>query len=97
MDEAAGEVGHCSWEAGGCPMDAWVADPRGKREWTLPFPGPDGRPDTTLCAAGGALHDSAICSAEAHEIGHWCLQSEDEDAVEAWALAVNLEAVRRLP
>jgi hypothetical protein len=34
---------------------------------------------------------SAQFSSLAHEIGHWCLLSEDEDAVEKWARSVNLE------
>ena len=31
-------------------------------------------------------------TAMAHEIGHWCLRSEDEGQVQAWAAAVNAEA-----
>lgn len=71
-------TGYCSWDGSGCPMEAWVVRRQVPRE-TRCWTTPD---------------DLAVtCTMLAHEIGHWCLRSEDEAEVEAWAREVN-DAVR---
>lgn len=80
--ETIGLRGHCVWEGGGCPMDAWVLLER-------------------VTPGGDPLY--AWETAEAHEIGHWCLRintdglspaehDAGETRVEAWATVVNDEA-----
>lgn len=59
--------GYCSWEGGGCPMDAWVARPYKDGFLALP----------------------AMSTAMAHEIGHWCLLSENQARADEWARDVN--------
>ena len=95
-----GERGHCSWDDGRCPMRAWV---------TTPFVDENafnGLSDTSACEPFGPLAGTAICTALAHEIGHWCLlvgtdglSAAEHDAgevvVEAWATAVRRAAIKQ--
>jgi hypothetical protein len=95
-DEASGRPvqGMCYADGGGCPIRAWVAVPTAV---VMCIPQPDGTCSQNPCLPGGEFYGSAICSAEAHEIGHWCLFPSTEDEAVEFARMVNTEAIRRMP
>jgi hypothetical protein len=80
-EDKDGKLGHCSWAAHDCPMDAWVSS-----AWEAS--GTAGGVTVTWWHTARDATETVL----AHEIGHWCLLSEDEDAVNDWAYAVNSEA-----
>jgi hypothetical protein len=79
--ERDGKFGHCSWAAHDCPMNAWVST-----AWEAS--GTAGGETVTWWHTAKDATETVL----AHEIGHWCLLSEDEAAVDDWAFAVNMEA-----
>ena len=90
-------TGYCMWN-GSCPIDAWVTTAKAliANDLVRYVLLPDGTPSSRRCAwPDGDLADTAYCTALAHEIGHWCLQSEDEAAVEAWGQEVMRVALTR--